>query len=400
MGFCRIEEALQDLKKGKFLIVVDDARRENEGDLVCAGEKITPAKINFMARQARGLICAPISAKIAARLHLSPMASTQDSFGTAFTVSVDAVQGTTTGISASDRAKTVAVLCNPRSKPQHLLRPGHLFPLQAKEGGVLRRTGHTEAVVDLLHLAGLREVGVICEIMRENGKMARLPDLKAFAKKHKIKLLTIEELVAFRLREESFVKRKAEALLPTRHGTFKAVGYENTLNGGEFLALVKGDISPDSPTLVRVHSGCITGDIFHSRRCDCGEQLQAAMQAIEKEGKGAIVYIQEHEGRGIGLVNKLRAYALQEKGMDTVKANQALGFPMDLRDYGTGAQILRDLGVCKMRLLTNNLKKMVALAGYGLEVVGRVSLEVKPNPHNLRYLKTKKKKMGHLLEEV
>ncbi|PDY48975.1 bifunctional 3,4-dihydroxy-2-butanone-4-phosphate synthase/GTP cyclohydrolase II [Bacillus pseudomycoides] len=394
--FHRIEEALEDLKQGKVVIVCDDESRENEGDFIALAENITPETINFMITHGRGLVCVPITEQYAERLQLEPMVShNTDSHHTAFTVSVDHIS-TTTGISAYERATTVRELLNPDSKGTDFNRPGHIFPLIAKEGGVLRRAGHTEAAVDLAKLCGAEPAGVICEIIKEDGTMARVPDLVQVAKQFHIKMITIEDLIAYRRHHETLVTREIEITLPTDFGTFHAIGYSNSLDQKEHIALVKGDISTGEPVLVRVHSECLTGDVFGSCRCDCGPQLHAALSQIEREGKGVLLYMRQ-EGRGIGLLNKLRAYKLQEEGLDTVEANEKLGFPADLRDYGIGAQILKDLGLQQLRLLTNNPRKIAGLQGYNLEVVERVPLQMPTKEENKTYLQTKVEKLGHLL---
>lgn len=401
--FSTVEEAVQDIKDGKMVIVADDEDRENEGDLVCAAEKITPEIINFMVKEGRGLICAPLTAERARELNLNQMVNDNtESHGTAFTVSVDAgaAFGVTTGISAHDRAATIKVLVNPDTKPSDLKRPGHIFPLAAQQGGVLKRVGQTEASVDLARLAGLYPAGVICEILNEDGTMARRDELIEFAKKHNLKFITVAQIIRYRLKKEKFVKRAVKAKLPTSFGDFDIYGYVNMLDNSEHVALVKGnpdDFKNNTP-LVRMHSECLTGDIFHSLKCDCGDQLCNALELIEKEGKGALVYIKAHEGRGIGLINKLKAYVLQEEGQDTVEANVSLGFDPDLRDYGVGAQILLDLGIKKFRLITNNPKKIVGLEGYKLEIADMVNLPVCKNQHNEKYLNTKRDKMEHVLD--
>jgi len=402
--FSTVEEAIQDIKDGKMVIVADNEDRENEGDLVCASEKITPEIINFMIKEGRGLICVSLTPERTKELELEQMVHTNtESQLTAFTVSVDAATkfGVTTGISVQDRAKTIQVLVDKDSKPCDLRRPGHIFPLESKIGGVLKRVGQTEASVDLAKLAGLEPSGVICEIVSEDGTMARRDELVAFAKKHDLKFITVAQLIKYRLRNEKFVERAIKATLPTAYGKFDIYGYVNKMDGTEHVALVKGtseDFKTSAP-LVRMHSECLTGDIFHSQRCDCGDQLAGALELIEKEGLGALVYLRAHEGRGIGLVNKLKAYVLQEQGQDTVEANVSLGFAPDLRDYGVGAQILLDLGINKFRLITNNPKKIVGLEGYDLEIVDRVAMNIDPTKYNEKYLKTKRDKMQHILDK-
>lgn len=399
--FNTIEEALEDIAKGKMVILVDDEDRENEGDLCMAAEKVTPEAINFMAKYGRGLICLSLTPQRVDELKLPMMTDDNtSSFGTAFTVSIEAKKGVTTGISAKDRATTILTAIDPKSGAEDIARPGHVFPLRAKPGGVLQRAGQTEGSVDLARLAGLYAAGVICEIMNDDGTMARVPQLMEFSKKHGLKIITVKDLIQYRMRTERFIRRVATVQMPTKYGgDFTAIAYANDVDPNIHIALVKGDITPDDKVLVRVHSECLTGDVFGSKRCDCGDQLHKAMEIMKQEGKGVILYMRQ-EGRGIGLANKLRAYELQDKGLDTVEANLKLGFKPDLRDYGIGAQILVDLGVRKMKLLTNNPKKIVGLEGYGLKVVERVPVEVSPHDKNIVYLQTKKKKLGHMLENV
>lgn len=399
MELDRIEDAIEAIKNGEIIIVVDDEDRENEGDFIVAAEKVNTQIINFMATHGRGLICAPLIEDRCDELGLNLMVDQNTAaYETPFTVSIDLVgYGTTTGISASDRAKTVLALVNPNTKPEELGKPGHIFPLRAKAGGVLRRAGHTEAAIDFARLAGLAPAGCIVEIMNEDGTMARLPELKEIAKKFELKLVSIKDLIAYRMKTESLINKEVEIQLPTEYGDFRLIDFTQTTTGQEHLALVKGEWDENEAVLVRVHSSCITGDIFGSCRCDCGPQLQAAMKAIEAEGKGVIVYMNQ-EGRGIGLLNKLKAYKLQEEGLDTVEANLKLGFNSDNRDYGIGAQILSSLGIRKMKLMTNNPKKRTGLVGYGLEIVENIPLEIKSNKHNELYLRTKKDKMGHSLK--
>lgn len=398
--FSTIEAAIADFKAGKFVLVTDDAERENEGDLIIAAEFADARAINFLAREARGLICVPMEGKRLEELGLGPMShASTDRHGTAFVMSVDARHGTTTGISASDRARAIQVLIDPNSAPRDLMQPGHTFPLRAREGGVLVRAGHTEAALDLCRLSQTYPAAVICEVLNEEGESANLPELMELATKHDLKIISIEELIAYRRQNEKLVRRIAAARLPTAFGEFQAVAYESILDGTPYVALVKGEIHPDEPVLVRVHSGCLTGDALLSLRCDCGEQLHAAMNRIDDEECGVLLYIAHHEGRGIGILNKLRAYALQDEGADTVQANHALGFASDVREYGTGAQVLHDLGVRKMKLLTNNPAKRVGLEGYGLHIVERVPLHPTIHPENKGYLDVKRDKMGHLLED-
>lgn len=401
--FDTIEEAIEDIRQGRMVLVADDENRENEGDLIVAAAHATADNVNFMARYARGLICAPVSGEIARRLRLDPLTThSTDRKSTAFLVTVDAREGTTTGISAEERALTARLLADLDARPEDFLRPGHLFPLEAREGGVLVRAGHTEATVDLVRLAGLPASGLCCGVLNDDGTMARLPDLIAFAKRHGLKFIAVKDLIAWRCAREKLVEKRVEVNLPTEFGLFCVHAYRSKLQDDDahtHVALVKGDILGTDPVLVRVHSECFTGDIFGSLRCDCGPQLHAALSMIEREGAGVLLYMRQ-EGRGIGLLNKLRAYRLQDEGMDTVDANVALGFPPDLRDYGTGAQILMDLGLRRIRLLTNNPKKVIGLGGYGLEIVDRVPLVIEPNEYNERYMRTKELRMGHVLHGV
>jgi 3,4-dihydroxy 2-butanone 4-phosphate synthase/GTP cyclohydrolase II len=396
-----VDEAVAAVRDGRMVIIVDDEDRENEGDLMVAAEKATPEIINFMSKYGRGLVCLPLTRERLERLNLPQMVPDNTArFQTAFTVTIDARDGITTGISAHDRSRTIRVAVDPASGPADLARPGHILPLQAKDGGVLARAGQTEAAVDLARLAGLLPAGVICEIMNEDGTMARMPELEILGRDHDIPILTIADLIQYRMRKECLVVKVEEAELPTAQGEFRVIIFEDVIRGEQHVALVKGEIRPDVPTLVRAHSQCLTGDTFGSRRCDCGEQLRRAMAMVEEAGTGVILYILTHEGRGIGLANKIKAYALQDTGMDTVEANRRLGFKPDQRDYGIGAQILVSLGVKKIRLLTNNPRKFIGLTGYGLEIVERVQIEIPPNTVNLEYLRTKKEKMGHILEMV
>ena len=400
MPFNTMEEALTSIKDGAMIILVDDEDRENEGDLMIAAEKVTPEAINFMAKQGRGLICLALTPVRVEKLELPMMVNDNTSnFQTAFTISIDAKCGTTTGISASDRAKTILTAINPNYKKGDLVQPGHIFPLKAREGGVLVRSGQTEGSVDLARLAGLNSSGVICEIMNEDGSMARVPQLKKFAQKHNLKMVSVKSLIEYRMKRESLVTRSAETIIPTDFGEFRTIAFKNILDDHVHIAMYTGEIKKEKDILVRVHSQCLTGDVFGSHRCDCGEQLEKSMEIISKEGTGVILYLYQ-EGRGIGIINKLKAYSLQDKGLDTVQANEALGFNPDLREYGIGAQILANLGLGRIRLLTNNPKKIVGLEGYGLHIVDIVSIEIKPKQHNIKYLRTKKKKLGHLMKNI
>lgn len=396
--FCTIEEAIEEIRAGRMLIVVDDEDRENEGDFIMAAEKVTPEAINFMAKYGRGLICVATTRARIEELGLSMMVEKNTALlGTPFTVSVDAIHGTTTGISAYDRAHTIKVFIDPATKPSDLAKPGHVFPLVAREGGVLKRAGHTEAAVDLARLAGLNPSGVLCEILSEDGTMARLPELQEIAKRFDLKIATVADLIRYRRRTEKLIKRVALTRLPTPYGEFQLHAYETEIEDNPYIALTMGDVSTGEPVLVRIHSSCLTGDVFHSLRCDCGQQMELALSKIAEEGRGVFVYIQQ-EGRGIGLLNKMKAYQLQDEGYDTVEANERLGYPADLRDYGIGAQVLIDLGVRKIRYMTNNPAKLAGLAGYDLEIVERVPLVATPNSNSLRYLQTKREKMGHLID--
>ncbi|HEX2961730.1 MAG TPA: bifunctional 3,4-dihydroxy-2-butanone-4-phosphate synthase/GTP cyclohydrolase II [Ignavibacteriales bacterium] len=395
--FCSVEEAIEEIKNGKVIIVVDDEERENEGDLVCAAEFVTPEIVNFMAKHGRGMICAPMTGKRLDELGLQLMVDSNTALhGTQFTVTVDAVEGTTTGISASDRATTIRKLTDENAMATDFARPGHIFPLRAFDEGVLRRAGHTEAVVDLCRLSGIKPIGVLCEILNDDGTMARVPDLEKYAREFNLKIMTVSDLIKYRIQKDKLVQKEADVKFPVKKGNFHLHVYRSLLDNKEHVALVKGKIDPEKPVLVRVHSECLTGDVFQSLRCDCHDQLHAAIEKIEAEGTGVLVYMRQ-EGRGIGLANKIRAYVLQDNGRDTVEANEELGFKADLRDYGIGAQILLDLGVRKMKLLTNNPKKIIGLKGYGLEIVERVPLEIVPNEKNKKYLQTKRDKLGHLI---
>lgn len=395
--FCSVEEAIEDIKNGKIIIIVDDEDRENEGDFICAAEYVTPEIVNFMTKYGRGMLCVAVSGKRLDELGLPLMVDTNSALhGTQFTITIDAKEGTTTGISAADRSLTIKKIIDNSTKAEDFARPGHIFPLRAFDEGVLRRAGHTEAAVDICRLANLKAAGVLCEILHDNGEMARVPDLVKLAKKFELKILTVKDLIKYRLKKERLIEKVAEAKLPTKHGNFKVKLYKSLVDNKEHLALIKGKISHDKPILVRMHSECLTGDVFHSLRCDCHDQLNISLDLISKEEAGVVVYMRQ-EGRGIGLTNKIRAYKLQDEGKDTVEANEALGFKPDLRDYGIGAQILLDIGVNKIKLLTNNPKKVIGLEGYGLEIIERIPIEIPPNENNVKYLKTKRDKLGHLI---